>query len=82
MNIPLPYICYSEFELRILTKTGEVSGAHKLLKTITSHIIGTKCCIFLIVYQNDSDSDYYVTNGSHLDVRVYSDNEYTDFKTW
>ena len=83
MYIPLPYICYSEFEPLILTKTGEVSDVHKLQKTIISHIIGTKCCNFLSVYQNDSGSDYYWTNGFHLDVRVYSDNEHTDdFKMW
>ena len=43
----------------ILTKTGEVSDVHKLQKTIISHRIGTKCCNFLTVYQNDSDSDSY-----------------------
>ena len=83
MYIPLLCICYSEFEPLILTKTGEVSDMRKLHKTIISHIIGTKCCSFLTVYQNDSDSDYYLRNGFHLDVRVYSDNEHRDdLKMW
>ena len=73
-------------------KTGEVSDMRKLHQTIISHIIGTTCCNLLTVYQNDSDSDYYLTNGFHLDfflifnacdVRVHSDNEHTDdFKMW
>ena len=72
-----------QFEPRILTKTGEVSDMHKLHKTIISHIVGTlKCYNFLTVYQNDSDSDYYLTNGFHLAVHVYYNEHTDDVKMW